>query len=339
MKKRLVIIVLLWGLGTQESFSQNNIHYSQFYNSPVYLNPAMTGQIGEDLFRLNAHVRQQWFSTLGDNAIYETRFGAADISLFKNRLGLGLGLLNDVAGGGIFNTIQILPSLSYSFVMGDNALTFGFQPLINLTQFDESKIVGGVRPPGSPINSTDNSTYFDLNSGVNFKWDLYYLRANIGAAFSNLMESKQKFISTTQGTPVPRTYKAYFLVDFDVSERVKFQPGGYGSVQANSTNMLFGTNLSAQLLNGGTYGNNLILGVWFRTNDGNLEAFIPKAGLRMNKLQIMASYDAHMAVSKSGNSNYINGISNSLEISIIFTGKPKVVPPLLEDDFILNPRY
>jgi hypothetical protein len=53
----------------------------------------------------------------------------------------------------------------------------------------------------------------------------------------------------------------------------------------------------------------------------------------------MASYDYNVALSKGGSSPYFDGLTNTFEISIIFTGKPKVVPPVFEDDFILNPRF
>ena len=122
--KELKIFIILFcvSIGSKESMAQNNIHYSQFYNAPVYLNPALTGQLNGDLYRLNAHARNQWSGIQGADGkfLYETKSGGADVSLFKDKLGLGLYVLQDVAGGGIFSTIQIMPSASYSFIMGDN---------------------------------------------------------------------------------------------------------------------------------------------------------------------------------------------------------------------------
>lgn len=339
MKKSLFkvfVVVLGWSFSLH---AQNNLHYSQFYNSPMFLNPALTGQIGEDLFRLNAHARNQWAGLTGADGkfLYETRSGGVDVSILKKRLGVGLFALMDDAGGGIFKTIQIMPTLSYSFIMGDNILSFGAQGLYNMTSLDPSDPRWGA---GGPQVLESNQSYFDCNAGVNFKWDLYFLQANFGIASNNLLEAPQRFSrSGIQGVQVPRSYKAYTTLDFDMTERMKLLPGFYGSFQAISTNLLMGSNFSYKLMKGGTYGNNIILGVWLRTNDGNLESVIPKFGMKMNKLQVMMSYDAHLSISKGGNSQYLDGITNSLEISIIFTGKPKVAPPLLEDDFILNPRY
>jgi hypothetical protein len=53
----------------------------------------------------------------------------------------------------------------------------------------------------------------------------------------------------------------------------------------------------------------------------------------------MFSYDYNLSFSKGGNSNYLAGRSNTFELSIVFLGKPNIKPPLLEDNFILNPRF
>jgi len=332
-------LIIIWGWSISMLHSQNNLHYSQFYNAPMFLNPALTGQIGEDLFRLNAHARNQWSGLSGADGkfLYETRSGGVDLSLFKKRFGVGVYILQDVAGGGIFSTIQGNLAFSYSFIMGDNTLSFGAQGLYNTTQLNPSVPRWG-NISGPFLESS--TSYMDCNFGANFKWDLYFLTANLGLAANNLLEAPQRFTKTgAQGLQVPRSYKAYALLDFDMTERMKLLPGFYGSFQAVSTNLVMGSNFSYKILKGGTYGNSLILGLWLRTNDGNLESVIPTFGMKMNKLQVMMSYDAHVSISKGGNSKYLDGITNSLEISIIFTGKPKVAPPMLEDDFILNPRY
>jgi type IX secretion system PorP/SprF family membrane protein len=305
----------------------------------MFLNPALTGQIGEDLYRLNGHARNQWSGLSGVDGkfLYETKSGGIDLSLLKRRLGIGLYAMLDDAGAGIFKTMQFYPSLSYSFIMGDNILTFGGQGLYNMTSVNPSD---PRWPVGVAQTLKPNTSYFDANAGVNFKWDLYYLTANLGFATSNLLQAPQRFTTTgSQGLPVARSYKTYALLDFDMTERMKLLPGFYGSFQAVSTNFVMGSNFSYKILKGGTYGNSLIFGIWLRTNDGNLESVIPKFGMKMNKLQIMGSYDANASLSKAGSSKYLDGISNTFEISIIFTGKPKIAPPLLEDDFILNPRY
>jgi type IX secretion system PorP/SprF family membrane protein len=331
-----ISIYIICALSFQKLSAQNNLHYSQFYNAPMFTNPALTGQIGEDLFRLNAHNRMQ-NSGFGDAGgyLYKTMSAGIDLSLFHKKLGTGLYMTLDDAGG-VFKTFQFMPSLSYSFHMGDNILTFGAQGLYNVTSVDLSNAQWG----GPVQNFSKGSDYFDVNAGTNFKLDLYYIRANIGLAVSNLLRKEQRYgLTAIQGTRVPMLFKAYTNVEFDMTDKLQLLPSILAEYEAGSTNFVLGSNFSYKLFDGGVNGNSLIMGLFARTNNGNLEALIPKFGMKMNKLLIMGSYDFDIAMSKAGFSNYFQGFTNTFEISIIFTGKPKIVPPLLEDDFLLNPRY
>src|SRR6187431_622751 len=86
---------------------QENLHYSQFYNAPMMTNPAFCGQIGDDLFRLNGHAREQWSGinlASGAGFLYSTKSFGIDLSLANKHLGLGLYNIIDKSGGGVYNT-------------------------------------------------------------------------------------------------------------------------------------------------------------------------------------------------------------------------------------------
>jgi hypothetical protein len=153
------------------------------------------------------------------------------------------------------------------------------------------------------------------------------------------MRPNQQFLKTGTPEKAPMYFRTYFTVDWELTDKLKVSPGFYGGMQAGTTDILAGANLSYKYMEMGTNGSRLLLGLWARTNNGNLQALVPKFGVQMNKLQIMASYDYDISLSKAGSSDYFNKLPNTFEISIIFTGKPKIVPPLFEEDFILNPRY
>jgi hypothetical protein len=78
---------------------------------------------------------------------------------------------------------------------------------------------------------------------------------------------------------------------------------------------------------------------WLRSNQLNIESIIGLIGLGWGKTKVMFSYDYNTSFSKGGNSSYLAGRTNTFELSIVFLGKPNVKPPLLEDNFILNPRF
>lgn len=317
---------------------QENIHYSQFYNAPMMTNPAFCGQIGDDLFRLNGHAREQWSGINlagGTGFLYSTKSFGIDLSLANKHLGLGLYNIIDKSGGGVYNTVKIMPTASYSFIMGDNALTLGGQYVYHLGQLDSKYLdfqVGGEQ-------FIPSVSYSDFNAGINYKHDFYYIIANLGFSAGNLMRPKQQFLKSGLAEQAPLYFRTHFTVDWELTDKLKISPGFYLGYQAATTDILAGGNISYKYMEMGKNGNRLILGLWARTNNGNLQAIIPKFGVQLNKLQIMASYDYDISLSKAGSSDYFKKIPNTFEISIIFTGKPKIVPPLFEENFILNPRY
>lgn len=338
MKLKSLFIVLL---GTIKLAGQDNLHYSQFYNAPMMTNPALCGQIGDDFFRLNAHRREQWSGLQLDNAggegsfAYSTMSGGIDLSLADKKIGVGLYALIDKAGGGIFNTMQFMPTVSYSFSMGDNALTFGVQPMFTMGQIDSKSLVYQTQPEAY----NQNVSMTDMNAGVNYKMDLYYIIANFGFSVTHLLTPTQKFLKAGGGEKLAMYYRGYSTFEWELTDKLKLMPGAYFGMQGITKDILLGSNMSYKYMEMGTIGNRLILGLWARSNGDNIQSIIPKFGVQMNKLQILASYDYDISLSQAGTSEYFNKIPNTFEISIIFTGKPKVVPPLFEDDFILNPRY
>lgn len=330
--RKFYIVLLLTFLFSDEISSQDNIHYSQFYNSPLLLNPALTGQFPNDLSRFTGIYRQQWAGAVGADPLYKTMSGSADLSLFKRRLGIGLQVLNDQAGG-VFNTINIYPSASYSFIMGDDALTFGLQPMISNSSINTDSTFTIVD------ENFQSSTFFDVNFGANFHKDLVFAKFDIGVSAQQLLESQYSFNanSVPKGNTL-RYFRAYIFSDWDITERFKILPGFYGSFESQATNFLVGSNVSFRALGSSEEGSRFIMGLWFRTNYNNLESIIPKMGIQSGKLKVLASYDYNSGLSLS-NDQYFDGLLNTFEISVIFTAKPKKVPPLLEDRFILNPRY
>src|ERR1700733_1793510 len=67
-------------------FAQDHM-YSQFFNSPLYLNPALTGQFQGDL-RMNLIYRNQWTAVPGTLS-----YTSASIDLNIPQFGGGIGLL------------------------------------------------------------------------------------------------------------------------------------------------------------------------------------------------------------------------------------------------------
>lgn len=98
-------------------FSQD-IHFSQFYQVPLHLNPALTGVFNGDI-RASINYKDQWRS-INDNtnkATYQTSSFSFDAGVFKKKwknsyLGTGLFVYSDKAGDSKMGTTQINFSVS-----------------------------------------------------------------------------------------------------------------------------------------------------------------------------------------------------------------------------------
>src|SRR5213082_2142319 len=91
----LAICILYYSTNAQD------LHFSQYFNSPLLVNPANTGFAPDVDWRAGINYRNQWASITPNP--YKTMYAWGDIQLFNNRfengwVGVGAGLLRDAAG-------------------------------------------------------------------------------------------------------------------------------------------------------------------------------------------------------------------------------------------------
>src|SRR5436189_6192280 len=103
MKSRIIILFGIWNFCFAVSVKAQNLHFSQFFNSPLTTNPANTGFIPDADYRIGALYRNQWSSIM--QVPYKTMSVFGDAQLFRDRLengwlGVGGVILSDVAGSG-----------------------------------------------------------------------------------------------------------------------------------------------------------------------------------------------------------------------------------------------
>jgi type IX secretion system PorP/SprF family membrane protein len=116
MKKTLLFILSCCFVSG--AFAQG-LHFSQFYNAPLLVNPANAALMPEDDYRIGVNYRTQWNSV---PVPYKTTSFYADLQLLRNKLstnwiGLGIANFNDKAGDGnlVLNKTQF--SLAYHIVL------------------------------------------------------------------------------------------------------------------------------------------------------------------------------------------------------------------------------
>ncbi len=119
MRRTLLFALVGLFLCITVKVNAQDIHFSQFYMSPLNLNPAMTGVINCDQ-RAVVNYRNQWAGVIGANA-YNTYSASYDRKLAVGRddyFGVGGTLWGDVAGSTKFGTRQARLSFAYTKKIG-----------------------------------------------------------------------------------------------------------------------------------------------------------------------------------------------------------------------------
>ena len=152
------------------------IHFSQWYEAPVIMNPANAGSYFGD-YRANLNYRNQW-ATIGNS--YKTMYASYDMPIKKNEsdmktTGIGASFYSDKAGKSNYGRTEALVSLSQSVAVNrrmDLSVGLGFvygQVSANFDKLKWDNQYDGTNynenlPTGENIFNT-KSTYFDLNAG------------------------------------------------------------------------------------------------------------------------------------------------------------------------------
>ncbi len=110
------LLIILTGLITAMSASSQDLHFSQFFNSPLTTNPANTGFLPQSDYRIGANYRTQWAQTAG---VPDKTFSVfADAQVLREKIengwfGIGAVLLSDRAGTGNLVSNKIYGSVAY----------------------------------------------------------------------------------------------------------------------------------------------------------------------------------------------------------------------------------
>ncbi len=195
--------------------------YTQFFNSPLYLNPALTGQFKGDV-RANLIYRTQWTSIPG-NLSYTT----ASIDYNVPQFGGGVGLLfsHSSEGTAFLSNNNITSTYAYSIVAQDFVLSFGLEAGIANRTIDYSKLVFddqldsrlGFIPGSISAASTipfGNRFYFDSGAGINVVIGEF----NIGGALQHLNQPDESFTGTPARLPMRATGHLSYRWDLDAGK-------------------------------------------------------------------------------------------------------------------------
>lgn len=192
--------------------------YSQFFNSPVYLNPALNGQFDGDL-RMNLVYRNQW-TTLPGGPTYLS----ASIDYNMPSFGGGVGLLftRGSEGSAYLKKNNISGIYSYSIGSQDYVLSFGLQAGITNRSLDYGRLVFsdqidprlGIDPTlvsSAELPAYNNKFYFDSGAGINLVAGNFM----IGSAVQHINHPNESFTGDRANLPMRITAHLSYMWDLN----------------------------------------------------------------------------------------------------------------------------
>ncbi|WP_374950455.1 PorP/SprF family type IX secretion system membrane protein [Mucilaginibacter sp.] len=208
----LIIIPLTISLNAE---AQDHM-YSQFFNSPIYLNPALTGQFQGDL-RMNLIYRNQYTSVPGSLNYLS---GSIDYNVPQFGGGLGLLFTRSAEGTAYLNKNNLAGTYSYSVGSEEYVLSFGLQAGITNRSVDYGKLVfsdqidprlGYIPGTGTAADPPlfNNKFYFDAGAGVNFTTGNF----NLGAAAQHLNRPDESFTGVPAKLAIRATMHASYRLN------------------------------------------------------------------------------------------------------------------------------
>jgi type IX secretion system PorP/SprF family membrane protein len=299
--KYLKIVLLLLLVYAPDGKAQD-MHFTQFYSSPLYLNPAFAG--AGACSRLSTTYRNQW---PGITKTYQSYLFSIDHYMTQYNLGVGLLFASDVAGSGNLKTTTINPQLAYELaITHKHVLRFGMQPGLGMRSINFDNLVFGDQiARGGNVATIENAkvgtVYFDIGAGM-----LFYTKSYWAGVTLNHMNTPEQSMLYDGISKLPMKFSLHggykYLLNEDEPE------------EANKKSITGALNYRNQqdfdqLDIGAYYAQNIFnLGFWYRGIPGfkaykpgysNNDAVAVIVGVKADKLNIGYSYD--FTISKLAN--------------------------------------
>ncbi len=321
MKK--ITYIILFTICALNSFAQDH-NFSQFYASPIYLNPALTGAMN-GCFRLAANYRNQWPGIPGMMQYYNF---SADLKSKAISGGIGLLFSRSEEGQGFFIKNNFAANYSFHRQLTDGIISHSgisagffsrnvdFNKLIFADQIDVEQGINQNWPTLAIPPVYNSITKADFGFGQVFL--LPKFSSMIGFSWKHMFEPDESLTGITTILPAKYTLHISNLITLGRPRHytylaptvVFYQQGNFNAFQV-------GTWFKSDYFNVGLwYRNNKT----FRGNDALIMTFsfdtFKGKDKKGEKLQAGFSYDA--SINQLAQRNTVG----SLEGSVIFETKP-----------------
>ena len=323
MRNTVLLLILLSSLLSAKAQDPN---FSQFFASPLTLNPALTGKF-EGVVRVAGNYRNQWPTI---NNAYTTYTASIDAGILKNKIpefdqfGVGVLGFSDKSGNGALQNNAIAFSTSYHKSLDENGysqLGLGFQGAF------VSKTLNTQGLHFTDMLRADGWTGITEESFAGKDLSVSYFDMNVGLLYNGTTDGSNNYYIGGSAYHITRPKENFSQGEYILDPRITFQAGGrlplaeYNAVhfsaihsrQANAVNTVIGGAYMMNVNQDPQNPTNLYFGSWFRLGD----AVIPYIGLEYGSFHIGATYDVNTSSLKPG-----SNMRGGAEFSLIYIKKP-----------------
>ena len=319
------LIVIVSALLLAFSANAQDPHFSQFFASPLTLNPAFTGKFN-GLWRLAANHRDQWPSI---PKAYVTSSASIDFPILTSRVpendvfGVGLSGLSDASANSILKLNYGSASMSYHKALDENGYSTigaGFQATYSSLNLDITKLTfedmltqnGFTGTTTDILTNGSNQSYFDVNAGVLYSGSSNGIN-NYYAGVSMYHINRPKVSFKDKNWFLSGRITVHGGGSFPVSDVITIHSSVIHQIQNKASETTIGAAIAANLNQDQEKPTSVYLGSWVRFND----AVVPYIGLEFGGLRIGASYDMNISSLKAATNT-----RGGSEISLIYIKQP-----------------
>lgn len=303
MKKRyLISIKIIFLLLIINVVNAQDIHFSQFFSSPLYTNSANTGNFEGD-FRGVLNNKNQWNTFTNAYTTIAGSFDAGFNNLFisGSRSGVGVQIFNDVAGDGKLGTTQFCFDFAYyfpfgekkSFLLGLGANIGYIMHNINFNNFNFGNQYTGEQfnqylPDGEGW-IYDKFNYYDLGTGLNI---LYKPKKEFvlqtGLSVSHLNKPIKSFYDNSNMF-LPTKYALTISAEYNIKDDLWIEPQFLAMFQQKYKEYDIGAMLRFDY--NPVSLQSIYFGTFMRTKDAGIIVF----GLKYHNARILINYDINLS--------------------------------------------
>jgi len=299
-KSRVIVLLLLAAL-IFPSLKGQDLHYSQFYNAPLVINPGLTGVFNGDQ-RVTLSFRDQGRSLpipyLSFTAAYDQKVYPKKSD--KGFWGIG-GFFNyDKQGDSQLQLLNLNLTGSYSRILNENNIITiggmlgyanrGFDPeaLTWDTNWDTStNSFNGALGSGENF-SFESFNFIETALGINYRWQKSErTKLDFGVGGFHLTKPKSRFYETVEQA-LPMRFSLYAIHSRELTDKIDVQVDVMYQLQDKYREFLIGAYLNFYLNQQRGKNRQFRVGGGYKTIANVL--FI-KAGIQINELFVAASYD------------------------------------------------